>query len=314
MKPSFPMPVSVAVLVLLYALPGAGSVLFSETGTPDASWSDDGDLNDWMIGFTEQDVINAGWIGTGAEAAWQLDFWHDPDNRVLAVALLDASPDQIDARDSLVSSSWRDVIALPGAAWTLFCNVGVLYNVEPGFTESIRIDLTAQGEIVDSVRVDMTGNGFSNWFFMAGSVNEPEAETGINQWAFQVSAEHVEHAHSICVMVDDLAVYESEYIDPIVGRTPDPEATPGLESGAQLSPVPLPVMSIDSGDITLTWRTTEGYTYDVERRAGRSFAVENWVKIAEGLIHGASGTLNFSDEGATEAFDGAYYRVVAHAP
>jgi len=315
MKCSWLVRINFLALVTLYASPALCSVLFSESGTPDVTWSDDGDLNDWMIGFTEQDVINAGWSGTEAEAAWLLDPWHNPDNRVLAVALLDLSADGADAQDSLVSSLWRDTVGRAGVAWTLFCNVAILYNIEPGFTETLRVDLKAQGEIVDSVRVDMTGNGFSNWLFMAGSVHEPVAEIGVNHWEIQVSVGHLAHTSSISVMVDDLYVYESQEIVPIVGRIPDPGASPGVQSAAKLSPIPLPAISADDGEnITLTWRSLEGYTYDVERRTAKGFGGADWEKIAEELAHDPSGTIRFSDEGAAQTFDAAYYRVVVHAP
>jgi hypothetical protein len=315
MKCCCPIFITVAISAVLHVSPTNCSVLFSETGTPDAAWSDDGDANNWMIGFTEQDVINAGWSGTDAETAWQLDLWHSPENKVLAISLLNVSPDKADTQDSLVSSLWADRVARADVPWTLFCSVAVLYDIEPGFTDTLRLDLKAQGEIADSVRLDMSGSGFSNWLFMAGSIHEPIAEIAVNHWEIQVSVAHLAHAKAISVMVDDISVYESEYIDPIVGRIPDPGATPGIEIAATLDPLPLPTLSTDdSENIILTWRSTEGYTYGVERKATKSFTEGDWEKIAEGLPHDPSETITFYDEGAVGMFDAAYYRVVVHAP
>ena len=301
--------------VFLPISPVGSTVLFSETGTPDTAWSDDGDLNDWMIGFTEQDVINAGWSGTGAEAAWLLDPWHSPENKVLAVRLLKLSPSKDDAQDGLLSSPWRDTVGRVDVSWTLFCNVALLYAIEPGFTETIRVDMKAQDTIVDSVSVGVSGNGFSNWIFMAGSVHEPAAETGVHNWRIQVSLGHLTHANSVTVMVDDILVCESQYLEFFIGRSPNPAVTVAVESGAELNPLPLPTLSKNaSGDMILSWRSVEGYTYDVKRSAARSFGGAVWRNIAEGLAHDPSGTISLSDDGAGRDLDGAYYRVVVHSP
>ncbi len=303
-----------SAFALLSVSPAASTVLFSETGTPDLSWSDDGDLNDWMIGHTEQDVIDAGWSGTGAEAAWQLDPWRNPGNRVLAVKLLKLSADKSDAQDSVVSSPWRDTVGRVSVPWTAFCNVALLYEVEPGHSETARLDLKAHGMIVDSVAVEMSGNGFSNWIFMAGSVHEAVPDVSISNWRTQVSLTHLTHARSVTVMVDDIFVYESEDIGFIVGRTPNQSLTPAVQSGADTSPIPLPTISAGSaGGVSLTWRSTEGYAYDVERSVSQSFGWKGWEKIAEGLPQDPSGVMTFQDDGPKES-RASYYRLIVHAP
>ncbi len=295
-------------------LPASSAVLFSETGTPDAVWNDDADLTNWMIGHTEQDVINAGWSGTEAESAWLLDPWHNPANRVLAVSLFKLSPDKADAEDSLVSLSWRDTLRSDNVAWTLFCNIGVLHDILPGFTETFRLDLKAQGEIVDSVPISIRGNGFSGWVFMAGSCHEPAAEIANNNWSIEVSLSHLSHANSITVMVDDVFVYESQDIEFIVGRAPSPDLTVGTEAGAVFDRFPLPTISTnEERSVILTWRTIEGHVYDVERSAAKSFGEAVWERIAEGLAHDPSGTISFSDEGAGE-LEAGYYRIVVTLP
>ncbi|MDP2897252.1 MAG: hypothetical protein Q8Q12_11980 [bacterium] len=315
MRPSWLSAVRWIVPALLLCASGWSTVLFSETGNPDANWSDDGDVNDWMIGFTEQDVINAGWGGTEAEAGWLLDPWHSPGNRVIAVGLLTLSPDTKDAEDSLTSSLWRDTIRRPDVAWTLFCNVAFLYELETGSIETVRVDLKAQDQIVDSLRVEVSGTGFSGWLFMAGSMHEPMAETGMNQWEIQASVAGLSGARSVAVMVDDISVYESEEIEFIAGRPPDSSATPAIGLAAILGPVPLPSISLDpSGNVLLTWRSLEGQTYDVERKETRGFGGGTWRKIAENLPHNASGVVTFSDVGAGWILDVAYYRVRVYPP
>jgi hypothetical protein len=244
-----------------------------------------------------------------------LDPWHSPENRVLAVGLLKLSTDTKDAEDSLTSSLWRDRVQRADVPWTLFCNVAILYETDAGSIEALRVDLKAQDEIVDSLRVDVSGAGFSGWLFMAGSVHEPMAETGMNQWEIRVSVAGLSGARSIAVMVDEIAVYESEDIGFIAGRSPNPSATPMIELAARLDALPLPSIALDmSGNILLTWRSLEGQTYDVERKETRSFAGGTWRRIAENLPHNVSGVVTFSDVSAGSIFDAAYYRVRVYSP